>query len=387
MGVTVRQKNGEWWVFVNHKGKRKSKKAGSEKAALAAAEKIQALLVLDEYKMEDKNAGLTFKQYAEMWLSIPSDRKEGTTADYRGTLKRYVYSVLGKKPIDEIKRKDLKALFDSLLVKGLHPSTVATIRAPIKNILAHAVDSEIIETNPLNDLKVKRAKKTDDILPLTEEEVTLLLEKTKTYLNGYYYPHLPCALRTGMRIGELEALQWGDIDFNGRFIEVQRGNRRGRVTDTKNRKRRRVDMTPHLVETMKALRKVQVKAALKRGGQVAEWVFANPKGEKLNRALFTRVLQSCLTSAGLRRIRVHDLRHTYATIRLMRGHNVGDVSYQLGHSSIKITYDTYCHWIPGRFKGQVDDLDMAQLTAPQAHPEESVQGNFKGIQSVTKRVA
>jgi integrase len=177
-----------------------------------------------------------------------------------------------------------------------------------------------------------------------------------------------------MRIGELEALQWGDIDFNGRFIEVQRGNRRGRISDTKNRKHRRVDMTPHLAETMKALRQVQVKAALKRGGQVAEWVFAKPKGEKLNRALFTRVLQSCLAVAGLRRIRVHDLRHTYATIRLMRGHNVGDVSYQLGNSSIKITYDTYGHWIPGRFKGEVDDLDVAQPAATQTQPRGSMQG-------------
>lgn len=61
--------------------------------------------------------------------------------------------------------------------------------------------------------------------------------------------------------------------------------------------------------------------------------------------------------AGLRRIRVHDLRHTYATIRLISGHNIGDVSYQLGHSSIKITYDTYGHWLPGEFKSEADELD------------------------------
>jgi integrase len=75
------------------------------------------------------------------------------------------------------------------------------------------------------------------------------------------------------------------------------------------------------------------------------------------RVPFERALHKCLEDAKLRRIRIHDLRHTYATIRLLRGHNVGDVSYQLGHSSIKITYDVYGHWMPGHFKNEVDELD------------------------------
>jgi integrase len=62
------------------------------------------------------------------------------------------------------------------------------------------------------------------------------------------------------------------------------------------------------------------------------------------------------------------LRHTYATIRLLKGHNIGDVSYQLGHASIAITYDVYGHWIPGKFKSEVDELDM-QPNATQRQPE------------------
>jgi integrase len=52
----------------------------------------------------------------------------------------------------------------------------------------------------------------------------------------------------------------------------------------------------------------------------------------------------------------------------MRGHNVGDVSYQLGHSSIKMTYDVYAHWIPGHHKSEVDDLDKMHSNAPHTHP-------------------
>ena len=82
----------------------------------------------------------------------------------------------------------------------------------------------------------------------------------------------------------------------------------------------------------------------------------------LIRAVFENALNHCIEKAGLRRIRIHDRRHSYATIRLLRGHNVGDVSYQLGHSSIKITYDTYGHWMPGKFKSEVDELDHPKNT-------------------------
>jgi integrase len=72
---------------------------------------------------------------------------------------------------------------------------------------------------------------------------------------------------------------------------------------------------------------------------------------------------------GCARYELHSLRHSYATIRLMRGHNVGDVSYQLGHSSIRITYDVYAHWIPGQFKSEVDELDTMHPNAPHLHPQ------------------
>ncbi len=128
-------------------------------------------------------------------------------------------------------------------------------------------------------------------------------------------------------------------------------------------------MTPQLSETLKGLRTEQKKRALKKGWSFPDWVFANRKGKRLRRIAFRNALIRCLDDAKLKRIRVHDLRHSYATIRLLRGHNVGDVSYQLGHSSIQITYDAYGHWIPGHFKSEVDELDQEHPNAPQAHPE------------------
>jgi len=63
------------------------------------------------------------------------------------------------------------------------------------------------------------------------------------------------------------------------------------------------------------------------------------------------------TKAELRKIRIHDLRHTYATLRISKGDNIADVSAQLGHHSVKLTLDVYNHWAPGKKKFEVDELD------------------------------
>jgi integrase len=82
-----------------------------------------------------------------------------------------------------------------------------------------------------------------------------------------------------------------------------------------------------------------------------------------------RVFNKTLKKAGMRRIRIHDIRHSYATIRIQAGHNIADVSNQLGHHSIKFTMDVYYHWIPGKQKSEVDSLDNLHLNAPHQHPE------------------
>jgi len=105
-------------------------------------------------------------------------------------------------------------------------------------------------------------------------------------------------------------------------------------------------------------------------------VFADKVGDIFRRQPFEVALNRCLKAAKLHRIRIHDRRHTYAPTRLLRGHNVGDVSYQLGHFSIKMTYDVYTHWMPGKFKNEVDELDNPCPNAPYAHPVEEIGNNL-----------
>jgi integrase len=361
MGVKVREKptgSGVYWVFINHEGKRKSKKIGKLETADKVAELIDAKLKLGQFEFDDKKtAGETFKKVANLWITLPHDWKETTRESYMASLESHVHPALGKRPISEITRKELKLFFDKLYSDGLSMPTITTIRAPLSGIFGYAIESEIIEANPVRDLVLKYKKKKFEIEPLDENEAVAVLDQSKLFVGGKYYPAVLTSLRTGIRIGELQALKWDCIDFENRTMEIKRSWRKNRTTRTKNKKRRKVDMTPLLTEVLLEHRTQQKKAALKAGRPFSNHVFTGDRQEIMGRVAFQNALNRCCKKAGLRHIRTHDLRHSYATIRLMRGHNIGDVSYQLGHSSISMTLDVYSHWMPGGFKSEVDDLD------------------------------
>jgi len=381
-GVTVREKppgSGLWWLFISHGGVRKSKKIGTDEAlARQVAEKVRARLVLGELNVEKINVkGPKFKNLATQWIALPHDWKTATLERYRDDLSNHVYPVFGKRPVNAIERKQIKLFFDGLYAAGLKLGTLEVIRSSFRGVMAHAVESDIIDVNPFAGLRFAYKRNKAEINPLTEPESIRLLVQSQRFMDGKYYPVMLLALRTGLRIGEIQALCWSDIDFEARTIEVARSWRQGRTTRTKSKRQRRVDMSRQLASSLSAHRTAEKKKALKLGRPVSRLVFTGQRDERINRVSFQNALNRCCKAAGLRTIRTHDLRHSYATIRLMRGHNVGDVSYQLGHSSIKITYDNYVHWIPSQFKSEVDELDAVHPGAPHTHPGKLAEENLQ----------
>ena len=177
-----------------------------------------------------------------------------------------------------------------------------------------------------------------------------------------------------MRIGEALALQWGDLNFKDRSIEVKRSIYRGKITTPKNGKTRLVDMSLQLAEALKAKKK-GFKLGLvdtKKDGN-AQFLFTNNNGNIIDKDNWRRrVFSKAVQKAEIKRVRIHDLRHTYATLRTSKGDNVADVSNQLGHHSVKFTMDVYYHWFPGKKKSEVEGLDdssFAHPNAPYVHPE------------------
>jgi len=207
-------------------------------------------------------------------------------------------------------------------------------------------------------------------------------EKVKGSGEPEYYPLFLTLARTGMRLGEALDLQWGDLDFRGNFIEIRRALVEGRLTTTKTGKTRRVGGSPQLMATLKSLNLRRKEQALRQGwGKVPEWILINQDGKPIDQGnLRGRVHYKACEKAELRRIRIHDIRHSYATIRIAAGHNIADVSRQLGHASIKITVDTYYHWLPNQNSSEVSKLD--DLGKERNHPQPIRNQNKKGIPAI-----
>ncbi|MBI3249566.1 MAG: site-specific integrase [Deltaproteobacteria bacterium] len=162
-------------------------------------------------------------------------------------------------------------------------------------------------------------------------------------------------------MNEAVALQWGDLDFHGRFIEVRRNySPLARRTFTPKRgKGRRVDMSKMLTEALAALLVERKKETLKKGwGEVPEWVFIGEEGTLIDPDNFrSRVWSKLLQKAGFRHVRLHDLRHTFASLFIQQGESLAYVKEQMGHHSIQVSVDIYGHLVPGGNKAAVDRLD------------------------------
>jgi integrase len=124
--------SGIWWIYIDHQGTRKAKKIGKDKKkALEAAKKIEAKLALGDLGItEDEPKPPLFREYAEVWLHgyIKGLRRQSTFERYHDLLRRYILPVFGNRPIDEIKRREIRDLLLKLNSKGLSRSTICLIR-------------------------------------------------------------------------------------------------------------------------------------------------------------------------------------------------------------------------------------------------------------------
>jgi integrase len=317
----------------------------------------------------------TFTAYSTQWLTTYAKVhcKHATHRLYTQVVEDHLTPTLGAKRLDEITRADVRSLIAAKIDAELSKATVRNIIAPMRQMLSHAVDDGLIPSNPAVRL-ARFSKETSakanakKIVPYTTEEVRLLLAKALER-NHELHTFLLTAVMTGMRLGELLGLQWDDIDTIGKCIHVKRAVSRRRIETPKNHLQRRIDLSDEL---MRVLREHERKAKaewFKRGQPLPLWVFANDDGSFLNEFNFrTRKFYPLFKKAEgkiqLRRIRLHDLRHTYASLMLQNGESITYVKEQMGHHSIQVTVDLYGHLIPGANRAAANRLHTAITATP-----------------------
>lgn len=205
---------------------------------------------------QSENKSTLFRQYAAMWLNdyIKGIRRPSTYERYSQVLEKHIYPSLANNRIMDVTRGEVRNLLLRLYNGGLSKSMIRIIHACISGPMSYALDEEIINANPVTGLTKRLQLKTGKkpIEPMTREETYLFLETCHLTLPEYY-PFFLCAFRTGLRLGELLGLRLGDIDWNGRFIEIRRAYKRGHTGPTKTGRIRRVDMSDQLKEVLLGL--------------------------------------------------------------------------------------------------------------------------------------
>jgi len=292
----------------------------------------------------------TFEDVAHRWLEnyVKKRLKRGTIERYESMLNRIIIPVIGLKGINKIKRSDIKTLLNNALDQGISRSTVELIRTVISSIFNAAIDEELVKDNPTNNiLKSLNLKKEQqkEINPYTKDEVRHFLDICiKHYPQSYTF--FMTAFSTGLRLGELLALNWSDINLSERTIKVSKTYKRGEISGTKNGKTRFVDISDKLYEVLSAEHK---KTGI---------TFVNKKGKRHEQNAMGKHFKRILKNHDLRVIKFHDIRHTFVSLLISSGANIVYVKEQAGHSSIKMTIDVYSKFIPNDNQLEINKLNI-----------------------------
>ena len=294
----------------------------------------------------------TTGEFLEHWLSIYKPNLSPRSYErYRDIIRRHIIPCIGKVPLTQLKPEHLQKHYASIQDNGLSACTVRYHHAVIHVALKSALKWGIITHNPSDAVELPKTR-TIEMKTWGEQDINTFLDSAK---ESTYYPLFYTALFTGMRRSELLGLKWGDIDFVMSQIYVSKGLHQLKTgeyifTEPKSSKSRRtISMSPSTYLVLKEHYEKQSIERLIIGSKQSDddLVFCTPDWKPLRPNSITRAWKTIAVKCGLPEIRLHDTRHTHASIMLKQGIHPKIVQERLGHSSIEITLDTYSHVVPG----------------------------------------
>jgi integrase len=301
------------------------------------------------YFVQDK---ILFSDYAQQWLKIKiiPNKTASTAYSYESMIRVHCLPVVGQKPVHEIGIKEANLILMNLRAKGNNAQGINHIITVLKQILKDAEREGVIERSGLTHLK--RLKVSDNVWAYWEEmEINRFFLKIKALP---LYPLFATAIYTGMRRGELSGLKWDCVDFARNQLIVKRVRDRNGLRDTtKTGKSRLVPINPSLYPILLKL--------WQNRSDDTQLVFTKEDGGDLNAHHLGRDFDSYQASVeGLKRIRFHDLRHTFASQFVMKGGNIYTLREILGHTDVKMT-QRYAHLSPEHLRGATDFLSFDSL--------------------------
>jgi integrase len=316
--------------------------------------------------------GASFADAAAEWLryvEYDRGRRPSTVRDYRNAINGRLLPEFGDEPLEQIDADRIDR-WRTRLVGELSPRTVNKLLVIMHGIFKRAMRVYGVPSNPVARVDRQPQRSSGDFRVLTSAEVRVLADNAGSDQDAALFT---VAAFTGLRLGELRALRWRDVDFAKRILHVRRNHPAGGVEgDPKSGKVRSVPLIDQAARALDGLsRRAHFTARDDR-------VFVSSTGEAIDDTQLRRWFYAALDRAGLERLRFHDLRHTFGTIAV-QAFPLSDVKAMMGHADIQTTM-VYVHHVP-----QHDAADrLGRLVAAGEDPlEQSVSRNVSRTEPIS----
>lgn len=325
-------------------------------------------------KLSTRNAKMTLNAYFDFWMETfaKSGRKATTCTNYKSYYNTYIKDTIGKKQIAKITKADCQRIINEMLESGKRHSTMANLKSCLNIVFESAIDDDIIMKNPAKNLQILQteSKKRTAIEP---RQIELFMDYVRNNAQySYSYPAFVVLFNLGVRIGEMAALTWEDINFKDNVITINKTVNRYRKADygftmaaaspKSKTSVRDISMNNIVKTTLLKLKMQNVTPAVslpyvddsgRIRGHISGFVFLNSVGNVWNEPNFRKLIKRIIEHQNreaeknhteqLEDFCPHMARHTYTSLTYSAGADVKIVSQILGHASTSVTLDTYTH--------------------------------------------
>jgi integrase len=362
---TIRQRpDGRWEARITLErdpgtGKQRQKSFYGATQAEVRKKLQQAAVDIESGEYQEPSK-LTVSAWLDIWLAeYTGNIKDTTRRSYSDNIKLHIKPHIGAVPLQKLRADTIQELYNSLeksgnkgakkdAPAGLSAKSVRNIHVVLHKALKQAIKLSYIKVNPTEACTLPRVEK-KEMKIMQETEIPTFLKAVEGHRHGALYL---VTLLSGMRRGEILGLTWSCVNFKNGEILVNKQLQRERVKDgkirfvsLKNDKQRSLTPAETVFNILKEHKRRQDEKREKVGSLWTETdlVFTNETGGMLDADAVYKAYKKLLSDNGLSDIRIHDLRHTAATLMLQSGDDILTVKEALGHHSAAFTLDVYGH--------------------------------------------
>lgn len=340
-----------------------------------------------------RNAKMTLNAYFDFWMETfaKSGRKATTCTNYKSYYNTYVKNTIGVKQIGKITKVDCQKIINEMVEKGKKHTTMANLKSCLNLVFECAIDDDIIIKNPAKNLQIPQTEKKER-RAIDQGQIQIFMDYVKNNPQySYAYPAFIVLFNLGVRVGEMAALTWEDIDFGNNLVTVNKTVNRYRKADhgftvavasPKSKTSIRQIKMNNIVKT--ELLKLKMKSRdcnvelpyVSDSGRIlrhiTNFVFVNSIGNVWNEPSFLDLINRIVEHQNLEAEKngaeklesfcPHMARHTYTSLAYSAGADAKILSEILGHASTKVTLDTYAHLTKDKKREQEEIVQTIKIS-------------------------